>query len=226
MLFSKTEVQGSGHEEEEEEGQQQDCFPATVLEHQLPKADHGIPAAKTSNHHQPYLDVPIQPASARSSETLSDLSTYSADNENERRTGRLLTLSSNGRLLSRSPAPPSETWKERLWHSWARNKGLALVVMAQLFGVMMNVTIRLLEMSGTSGPGMHPFQVRSAVPLVFPPATLGRSLTMIDSVRSDDRDSFPQQHLPVLGKGSRSAFWVAGSSRTFDSTRDWWVFRR
>ena len=162
MSFSKTEVQGPGHGREEEE-EQQDCFPATVLEHQLPKADHGNPAAKTSNHHQPYLDVPLQPASARSSETLSDLSTYSADNENERRTGRLLAPSSSGRLLSRSPAPPSKTWKERLGQFWARNKGLALVVMAQLFGVMMNVTIRLLEMSGTSGPGMHPFQVRSAV---------------------------------------------------------------
>ena len=172
MSFSKTEVQGSGHREEQEEGQQ-DCFPATVLEDQLPKADHGNSAAKTSNHNQPYLDVPLQPAFARSSDTLSDISTYSADNENERRTGRLLTLSSSGRLLSRSPAPPSQTWKEKLWQFWARNKGLALVVMAQLFGVMMNVTIRLLEMSGTSGPGMHPFQVRSAVPLVIPSATLG-----------------------------------------------------
>ena len=225
MLSSKTEVQGSGHGEGGEEGQQ-DCFPATVLEHQLPKADHGNPAAKTSTHHQPYLDVPLQPDSARSSEALSDLSTYCADNENDRRTDRLLTLSSSGRLLSRSPAPPSKTWKESLGQFWARNKGLALVVMAQLFGVMMNVTIRLLEMSGTSGPGMHPFQVRSAVPLMFPPATLGWSLTMIDSVRSDDRDSFSQQHLPVFGKGSRSAFWIAGSSRAFDSTWDWWVLRR
>ena len=225
MLFSKTEVQGPGHREGEEEGEQE-RFPASVLEHPLPKADHGNPAAKTSNHHQPYLDVPLQSAFARSSETLSDLSTYPADNENERRTGRLLTLSAGGRSLSTSPAPSSKTWKERLWQFWARNKGLALVVMAQLFGVMMNVTIRLLEMSGTSGPGMHPFQVRSAVPLVFPPATLGWSLTMIDSVRSDDRDSFPQQHLPVFGEGSRSAFWIAGSSRTLNCTWDWWVFRR
>ena len=225
MLSSKTEIQGPGHGGEGEEGQQ-DCFPATVLEHQLPKADHGNPAAKTSNNHQPYLDVPLQSAFARSSDTLSDLSTYSADNENERRAGRLHTLSSTGRLLSRSPAPPSKTWKERLWQFWARNKGLALVVLAQLFGVMMNVTIRLLEMSGTSGPGMHPFQVRSAVPLIFPPATLGWSLTTIDSVRSDDGDSFPQQHLPVFGKGSRSAFWIAGSSRAPDCTWDRWLFRR
>ena len=193
MLYSKTEVQGPGHREGkgEEEGEQEP-FPASILENPLSKADHGNPAAKTSNQHQPYLDVPLQSAFARSSDTLSDLSTCSADNESERRTGRLLTLSSGGRLLSRSPAPSSKTWKEGLWQFWARNKGLALVVMAQLFGVMMNVTIRLLEMSGTSGPGMHPFQVRSAVPLVLPPATLGWSLTMIDSVRSDDRDSFPQ----------------------------------
>ena len=225
MSFSKTELQGSGHGEEQEEGQQ-DCFPATVLDHQLPKADHGNPAAKTSNNHQPYLDVPLRSAFARSSDTLSDLSTYSADTENQRRTGRLHTLTSSGRLLSTSPAPPSQTWKERLWQFWARNKGLALVVLAQLFGVMMNVTIRLLEMSGTSGPGMHPFQVRSAVPLVFPPAMLGWILTRIDSVRSDDRDSFPQQYLPVLGKGSRSAFWTAGSSRTLNCARDRWFLWR
>lgn len=165
LSSSESEVEGEG------EGKQKD-FPASVLENSLSKADHGNPSAKTSNHH-PYLDVPLQSAFARSSDTVSDLSTYSADNENERCTGRLLTVSSAGRLLSSSPAPSPTTWKETFRLSWASNKGLALVMFAQLFGVMMNVTIRLLETAGTSGPGMHPFQVRPAMFLIFPPDTLG-----------------------------------------------------
>lgn len=159
----KPEIDG----EIEGEGEQK-CLPASVLEDLSLKVDHGNPTAKTS-HHQPYLDVPLLSSFARSSDTLSELSTYSADNENERRAGRLLNLSPDGRLLSRSPAPLPRTWKERILVFWASNKGLALVILAQIFGVMMNVTTRLLEMAGTSGPGMHPFQVRPAVILIFPP---------------------------------------------------------
>lgn len=151
------EGEGEGEAEAEAEGEQK-CLPASVLRDSLLKADHANPTAKTS-HHQPYLDVPLQSAFARSSDTLSDLSTYSADNENERRTGRLLNLSPDGRLLSRSPAPLPRTWKGRILVFWASNKGLAFVILAQVFGVMMNVTTRLLELAGTSGPGMHPFQI-------------------------------------------------------------------
>ena len=43
---------------------------------------------------------------------------------------------------------------------WLRNKGLALVLLAQVFGTLMNVTTRLLEIEGNNGKGMHPFQVR------------------------------------------------------------------
>ena len=193
LSSSKPEVEGKG------EGEQKDC-PASVLEDPLSKADHGNPTAKSSNH-QPYLDVRLRSPFARSSDTLSDISTYSADNENERRTGRLLTVSSGGRLLSRSPTPLPKTWKETVRLFWARNKGLALVILAQLFVVMMNVTIRLLEMSGNSGPGMHPFQVRSPqVLLVFPPDTLGfKFYNMTDLVCSNDWNSRPQRHLSVVG---------------------------
>lgn len=131
----------------------------SVIEDSRPKAHHANLPAKTSNHH-PYLHVPLQSAFARSSDTLSHLSPCSPHHENQRRTGRLPTITSRGRLLSTSPAPLSQrTWKETIRRFWATNKGLALVVLAQLFGVMMNVTIRLLEMRGTAGPGMHPFQI-------------------------------------------------------------------
>ncbi|KAF2101083.1 hypothetical protein NA57DRAFT_24049, partial [Rhizodiscina lignyota] len=42
---------------------------------------------------------------------------------------------------------------------WVRNKGLALVLIAQVFGTLMNVTTRLLEVEGNNGKGMHPFQI-------------------------------------------------------------------
>ena len=112
-----------------------------------------------SKANSPFLDVPLQSTSARSSITISDLSIYSADNENERRPGRLLTPLGLHRLPSRSPVPAPTSWKGKFEVFWAKNKGLALVTLAQLFGVMMNVTTRLLEMDGTHGAGMHPFQI-------------------------------------------------------------------
>ena len=54
------------------------------------------------------------------------------------------------RLASRSPAPP-RTLKGRVRASWIANKGLALVLISQLFGTLMNVTTRMLEMEGNDG---------------------------------------------------------------------------
>ncbi|USP76629.1 uncharacterized protein yc1106_03903 [Curvularia clavata] len=64
----------------------------------------------------------------------------------------------HGRQPSRSPAPP-RTLKGRIRASWAANKGLALVLISQLFGTLMNVTTRMLEMEGNNGKGYHPFQI-------------------------------------------------------------------
>lgn len=117
--------------------------------------NHGNLTAKMS----PYLDVPLQSAFNRSSDTVLDVSLYSADNENERRTGRLPTPSGIYRLPSISPGPPSTTRKGNFNSFWLKNKGLVLVMLAQLFGVMMNVATRLLEMDGSDRAGMHPFQI-------------------------------------------------------------------
>lgn len=80
---------------------------------------------------------------------------------------------------SRSPQVP-RTLKSRVKIFWTTNKGLALVVIAQLFGTLMNVTTRMLEMEGNNGmlhskphsqdvvtfisdasigKGYHPFQI-------------------------------------------------------------------
>ncbi|KAM0715554.1 hypothetical protein Q7P37_009052 [Cladosporium fusiforme] len=54
---------------------------------------------------------------------------------------------------------PLAGWRVTLQESWTRNKGLAYMLMAQVFGVLMNVTTRVLEIEGNKGKGMHPFQI-------------------------------------------------------------------
>lgn len=50
-------------------------------------------------------------------------------------------------------------WRDKLSEYWIRNKGLAYMLFAQVFGVLMNVTTRLLEVEGNKGEGLHPFQI-------------------------------------------------------------------
>lgn len=64
----------------------------------------------------------------------------------------------------------SESWRSRLRTLWTRNKGIAYMLMAQVFGVLMNVTTRLLEVEGNKGKGLHPFQIlfaRMAITVVL-----------------------------------------------------------
>lgn len=113
-------------------------------------------ASKGDRAHTP-LGVPLEPLSGI--ETLPDPLTYSIVDEHGDRLGRLLSGAS-ARSTSRSPAPV-RTWKDRSNMFWGRNKGLALVILAQLFGSVMSLTTRLLETEGAHGHAMHPFQVRS-----------------------------------------------------------------
>lgn len=55
-----------------------------------------------------------------------------------------------------SGLPAQQGWRA----FFEKNKGLAYVLLAQLFGTLMNVTTRVLEMEGNNGNGMHPFQVQ------------------------------------------------------------------
>nr|OQO18785.1 hypothetical protein B0A51_13757 [Rachicladosporium sp. CCFEE 5018] len=52
-----------------------------------------------------------------------------------------------------------ERWRYALAAFWLRNKGLAYMLLAQVFGTMMNVTTRLLEIEGNHGKGLHPVQI-------------------------------------------------------------------
>ena len=91
-----------------------------------------------------------------SSNPLSGVSTGSVNQKIERLLGRGLDSDS---IQTDPPCPaPSKTWKNRRDNYWAHNKGVALVLLAQFFWTLMNVTTRLLETEG-HGHGMHTFQV-------------------------------------------------------------------
>ncbi|EUC44957.1 hypothetical protein COCMIDRAFT_5809 [Bipolaris oryzae ATCC 44560] len=92
-----------------------------------------------------------------------DPSLVSIDDFNNVRIGRIPDRSISipfyhGTQVSRSPSPP-RTFKGKIQASWTANKGLALVLISQLFGTLMNVTTRMLEMEGNNGNGYHPFQI-------------------------------------------------------------------
>lgn len=55
--------------------------------------------------------------------------------------------------------PLPNTWKGRVRGFFDRNLGLIYMLVAQIFGTMMNVTTRFLEIEGNNGKGLHPFQV-------------------------------------------------------------------
>lgn len=57
---------------------------------------------------------------------------------------------SDRRYASRSP----RTIRQRMEETWYRNKGLFLVLIAQFFGTLMNITTRMLEMEGNDGKRM------------------------------------------------------------------------
>ncbi|TVY45009.1 putative membrane protein [Lachnellula occidentalis] len=84
------------------------------------------------------------------------------------------TISSMGLPHSRSVSPypassiPEPKTLKNVWKRfWTRNEGLFLVSFSQLFGALMNVTTRLLELEGD---GMHPLQIlfaRMGLTMIF-----------------------------------------------------------
>lgn len=82
-----------------------------------------------------------------------DPSILSIDDSNNIRLGRnpdYVPLHDVHRHSSQSPALPNYA-KAKLQSFWTRNKGLAFVLISQLFGTLMNVTTRMLEMEGNDG---------------------------------------------------------------------------
>ncbi|KAF2745742.1 hypothetical protein M011DRAFT_469410 [Sporormia fimetaria CBS 119925] len=89
-------------------------------------------------------------------------SVISIDDLNNVRLGRdpdYLPAGDGTRYASTSPAPRPTSFSGRAVLFWNRNKGLGLVMIAQVFGTLMNVTTRLLEIEGNHGKGYHPSQI-------------------------------------------------------------------
>lgn len=94
-------------------------------------------------------------------------STAKNTNAETARRWSMSTVSDNGWLgrrasqVSYNPYTPQSaigrhTWREASVQFWKRNQGLWLVAFSQLFGAMMNVTTRVLELEND---GMEPFQI-------------------------------------------------------------------
>ncbi|KAI5212976.1 hypothetical protein E4T38_00241 [Aureobasidium subglaciale] len=106
-----------------------------------------------------FLEPPQQRAPHRplSPDTLSNLSVEEFDQLGPRNDEPSRWLDGGHQAIK-----PSWTaqWQAKLHASWLRNAGLFYMLLAQVFGVMMNVTTRLLEIEGNKGKGLHPFQVQ------------------------------------------------------------------
>ncbi|OJD16295.1 hypothetical protein AJ78_03507 [Emergomyces pasteurianus Ep9510] len=71
---------------------------------------------------------------------------------------------------SRNKKSSVQSWRRKLQHAWLMNKGMLMVMLAQFFGASMNVMTRTLELDGSHGEGMHPFQIlfaRMSITVVF-----------------------------------------------------------
>ena len=102
-----------------------------------------------------FLSAPLSgPVRPLSPDTLSNLS---LDEYEQIRPSRQTSRRNDG--AAQSPASPPRGFKGKLHQFWARNKGLGYMLLAQVFGTLMNVTTRLLEVEGNKGKGLHPFQI-------------------------------------------------------------------
>lgn len=119
------------------------------------QAYDGIKQTESRFLEPPQYRTPHRPLSP---DTLSNLSAEEFDQLGPRNDEPSVWLDGGHHMTLR----PSWTakWQAKLHAIWVRNAGLFYMLLAQVFGVMMNVTTRLLEIEGNKGKGLHPFQVR------------------------------------------------------------------
>ena len=139
---SDTAAHGNNHETDQDASAFRDQV--------MPKMSH--------EHDSRYLRTPLSgPIRPLSPDTLSNLS---ADDYEQIRPPQPSRNPRNGDIHG-SPRPKTYKpgWRGRLEAFWVRNKGLAYMLAAQVFGTLMNVTTRLLEIEGNKGKGLHPVQI-------------------------------------------------------------------
>ena len=126
-----------------------------VIDKAFPDRAFDVPKQTESNFLEPpQYRAPHRPLSP---DTLSNLSVEEFDQLGPRNDEPSVWLDGGHQALKLSW---TAKWQARLHASWLRNAGLFYMLLAQVFGVMMNVTTRLLEIEGNKGKGLHPFQVR------------------------------------------------------------------
>ena len=94
------------------------------------------------------------------------LSNFSVDEYDQIRPRHL----SRERPSGLKSVPLRRGWRGRLDAFWNRNAGIAYMIVAQAFGVIMNTFTRLLEIEGNKGKGLHPAQIlfaRMSITLVL-----------------------------------------------------------
>ncbi|KAK0336337.1 hypothetical protein LTS02_001989 [Friedmanniomyces endolithicus] len=115
--------------------------------------DHRKPGVYSSGNNGSLsapLSGPIRPLSP---DTISNLSIEEYEQLQPRRSRT--TEESHHAAIKRPP----RGWRAKLRAFYIHNLGLGYMLIAQVFGTMMNVTTRLLEVEGNKGRGMHPFQI-------------------------------------------------------------------
>ncbi|KAK5079850.1 hypothetical protein LTR70_009157 [Exophiala xenobiotica] len=95
--------------------------------------------------------------SAFSGSDISELSFGSTEFGSSHDEGLIKTLSNVSATFANFPSPPR--WRIRALELWDANYGAFLVLVSQMFGCVMNIATRLLEIPGTHGEPMHPFQI-------------------------------------------------------------------
>lgn len=105
-----------------------------------------------------FLSAPLTgPVRPLSPDTLSNFSIDEYEQIHPRQDSRQLDADATSGAESAPPPPPG--FRGKLRKFWIRNKGLAYMLLGQVFGTLMNVTTRLLEVEGNKGKGLHPFQI-------------------------------------------------------------------
>ncbi|KAK6005565.1 hypothetical protein QM012_007207 [Aureobasidium pullulans] len=118
------------------------------------QANDGIKQTESRFLEPPQYRTPHRPLSP---DTLSNLSVEEFDQLGPRNDEPSVWLDGGHHL--RLNQSWTAKWQAKLHASWVRNAGLFYMLLAQVFGVMMNVTTRLLEIEGNKGKGLHPFQI-------------------------------------------------------------------
>ena len=136
------------------------CDQTASTDHQDNLGSRGRPRhtkEDVANGSHRYLSAPV----AQHSRPLSPdaLSNLSADEFEQLQPSHPVTWPSYSDDPTGKPPPSLIGWRNKLAAYWIRNKGLAYMLLAQVFGVLMNVTTRLLEVEGNKGEGLHPFQI-------------------------------------------------------------------